>query len=156
MFTRAQTIVNALTSAEVTGKILNSEELAELLYVAYNREASDSYSLKNALDAQYDRLYSTAKDVLEIRKEEIRQQIEKEALKLATNSINKADDQLKAQRQAKAAEIRKKAEMIMQEYKDDLSKELYDKTIAEIRNAKIDTSEVIDAQPKVRKITGVK
>ena len=156
LFTRAQTIVNALTSAEVTGKILNSEELAELLYVAYNREASDSYSLKNALDAQYDRLYSTAKDVLEIRKEEIRQQIEKEALKLATNSINKADDQLKAQRQAKAAEIRKKAEMIMQEYKDDLSKELYDKTIAEIRNAKIDTSEVIDAQPKVRKITGVK
>lgn len=156
LFTRAQTIINALTSAEVTGKILNSEELAELLYVAYNREASDSYSLKNALDAQYDRLYSTAKDVLEIRKEEIRQQIEKEALKLATNSINKADDQLKAQRQAKAAEIRKKAEMIMQEYKDDLSKELYDKTIAEIRNAKIDTSEVIDAQPKVRKITGVK
>ena len=101
-------------------------------------------------------MYSTAKDVLEIRKEEIRQQIEKEALKLATNSINKADDQLKAQRQAKAAEIRKNAEMILQEYKADLSNELYDKTRAASRNAKIDTSEVIDAQPKVRKITGVK
>ncbi len=110
LFTRTQTILNALTSSEIAGKVLNSEELAELLYVAYNRESSDTYTLRNALDAQYDRLYSTAKDVLETRKQELKKQIETEALKLATNSITKADEQLKEERKLKAAEIRRKAE----------------------------------------------
>ena len=156
LFTRTQTILNALTSSEITGKVLNSEELAELLYVAYNRESSDTYTLRNALDAQYDRLYSTAKDVLETRKEELKKQIETEALKLATNSITKADEQLKAERKLKAAEIRRKAESIMADYKNDLSKDLYEKTIKEIRDAELDTSDIIDVKPKIRKITGVK
>ena len=156
LFTRTQTILNALTSSEITGKVLNSEELAELLYVAYNRESSDTYTLRNALDAQYDRLYSTANDVLETRKEELKKQIETEALKLATNSITKADEQLKAERKLKAAEIRRKAESIMADYKNDLSKDLYEKTIKEIRDAELDTSDIIDVKPKIRKITGVK
>ena len=156
LFTRTQTILNALTSSEITGKVLNSEELAELLYVAYNRESSDTYTLRNALDAQYDRLYSTAKDVLETRKQELKKQIETEALKLATNSITKADEQLNAERKLKAAEIRRKAESIMADYKNDLSKDLYEKTIKEIRDAELDTSDIIDVKPKIRKITGVK
>ena len=156
LFTRTQTILNALTSSEITGKVLNSEELAELLYVAYNRESSDTYTLRNALDAQYDRLYSTAKDVLETRKQELKKQIDTEALKLATNSITKADEQLKEERKLKAAEIRRKAESIMADYKDDLSKDLYEKTIKEIREAELDTSDIIDVKPKIRKITGVK
>ena len=156
LFTRTQTILNALTSSEITGKVLNSEELAELLYVAYNRESSDTYTLKNALDAQYDRLYSTAKDVLETRKQELKKQIEKEAIKLATNSITKADEQLREERKQKAIEIKKKAESIMADYKEDLSKELYDKTIKQIREADINTSDIIDVKPRIRKITGVK
>ena len=162
LFTRTQTIVNALTSSEITGKVLNSEELAELLYVAYNRESSDTYTLKNALDAQYDRLYSTAKDVLETRKQELKKQIEKEAIKLATNSITKADEQLREERKIKATEIRKKAENIMAEYKDDLSKELYDKTIKEDIIMKEDFEKILkneniqSLKPKIRKITGVK
>ena len=156
LFTRTQTILNALTSSEITGKVLNSEELAELLYVAYNRESSDTYTLRNALDAQYDRLYSTAKDVLETRKQELKKQIETEALKLATNSITKADEQLREERKQKAIEIKKKAESIMADYKDDLSKELYDKTIKQIREADINTSDIIDVKPRIRKITGVK
>ena len=154
LFTRTQTILNALTSSEITGKVLNSE--AELLYVAYNRESSDTYTLKNALDAQYDRLYSTAKDVLETRKQELRKQIETEAMKLATNSITKADEQLREERKQKAIEIKKKAESIMADYKEDLSKELYDKTIKQIREADINTSDIIDVKPRIRKITGVK
>ena len=156
LFTRTQTILNALTSSEITGKVLNSEELAELLYAAYNRESSDTYTLKNALDAQYDRLYSTAKDVLETRKQELRKQIETEAMKLATNSITKADEQLREERKQKAIEIKKKAESIMADYKEDLSKELYDKTIKQIREADINTSDIIDVKPRIRKITGVK
>ena len=44
----------------------------------------------------------------------------------------------------------------MADYKDDLSKDLYEKTIKEIREAELDTSDIIDVKPKIRKITGVK
>ena len=87
LFTRTQTILNALTSSEITGKVLNSEELAELLYVAYNRESSDTYTLRNALDAQYDRLYSTAKDVLETRKEKANRN---RSFKISNKQYNKS------------------------------------------------------------------
>ena len=77
-------------------------------------------------------------------------------MKLATNSITKADEQLREERKQKAIEIKKKAESIMADYKDDLSKELYDKTIKQIREADINTSDIIDVKPRIRKITGVK
>ena len=44
----------------------------------------------------------------------------------------------------------------MADYKEDLSKELYDKTIKQIREADINTSDIIDVKPRIRKITGVK
>ena len=65
LYTRAQNIASALASSSVNCSILNSEELAELLYVAYNRDDSELYQLAKAIDAQYDSLYSTGKDVLE-------------------------------------------------------------------------------------------
>ena len=86
----------------------------------------------------------------------MRKQIETEAMKLATNSITKADEQLREERKQKAIEIKKKAESIMVDYKEDLSKELYDKTIKQIREADINTSDIIDVKPRIRKITGVK
>ena len=77
-------------------------------------------------------------------------------MKLATNSITKADEQLREERKQKAIEIKRKAESIMADYKEDLSKELYDKTIKQIREADINTSDIIDVKPRIRKITGVK
>ena len=52
---------------------------APLLYVAYNRDESEIYRLSQALDAQYDALYSTGKDVLEKKQE-------KESLRLLESS----------------------------------------------------------------------
>ena len=46
LYTRSQTIVSGLTSCDVRGKILNSQELVELLYVAYNREQYDIYDFE--------------------------------------------------------------------------------------------------------------
>ena len=79
LYTRAQTLIRALASAEVTGKVLSSEELMELLYVAYNREQSEIYTLRNALNSEYDKLYSTARDVMEEKKTRINRQIEADA-----------------------------------------------------------------------------
>ena len=46
LYTRAQTLIRALASAEVTGRVGSSEEIMELLYVAYNREQSEIYTLR--------------------------------------------------------------------------------------------------------------
>jgi hypothetical protein len=45
LYTRSQNIASALSASSVTCKILDSEELSELLYIAYNRDESELYQL---------------------------------------------------------------------------------------------------------------
>ncbi len=79
LYTRAQALISSLSVCDVSGKVLDSEELAELLYIAYNRDESETYQLDNALKAGVDELYSTAKNVLDKRMEEINAEIQAKA-----------------------------------------------------------------------------
>jgi len=135
LYTRCQTLIRALASAEVTGKVLSSEELAELLYVAYNRDESEKLTLRDALDAEYDRLYSTARDILEDRKRKVEMQIERDAEKVATKSIIKADT---ITRQERIRRVKERAKSMVDDYKDELSKPLYDETKRQIDKANVD------------------
>lgn len=67
LYTRAQSIVRTLGVCGVNGKILDSNSLADLLYVAYNRDDAEVYGVDKAIQAGYDELYSTAPDVLDKR-----------------------------------------------------------------------------------------
>ena len=91
LYTRCQNLASSLSSSQISCKILDSEELAELLYIAYNRDEAEFLQFSKALDAQYDALYSTGKDVLQKKQERIKQQINLAAIDLATDSILKAD-----------------------------------------------------------------
>ena len=128
LYTRTQTVIRALGASGVIGKILDSEELSELLYAAYNRDESEVMQLSKALDAEYDALYSTGKDVLEKKQELMDEIIEREAVDLATNSIKIADEKIKKEKQ-----IKEKALEIVEEYKDQMKEELYEKTKEEIK-----------------------
>ena len=44
LYTKAQSLIRTLSSCSVTGRILNSLELAELLYMAYNRDEAETYN----------------------------------------------------------------------------------------------------------------
>lgn len=147
LYTRCQTVIRALTSAEVTGKILSSEELAELLYVAYNRDESEKLRLKNALDAEYDRLYSTAKDVMEEKKKRLEAIIDSDASKVAAKSILRADQITKEERQRR---VKERAKQMVNEYKDELSRPLYEETNRQIENANVD--ELLNEQENQRRI----
>ena len=149
LYTRAQTLIRALASAEVTGKVLNSEELMELLYVAYNREQSEIYTLRNALNSEYDKLYSTARDVMEEKKTRINRQIEADAAKLASKSIIDADKE-EMQKRRKEEQIKQKALEMVEEYKGDMSKPLYEAAKQKIQNANVE--EAIKDKPKRRVI----
>ena len=89
LYTRAQTIISALSACGVEGKILNSEELAELLYMAYNRDEAETYGMDKAIKAGYDELYSTAEDVMDKKIQELDRQIVEEAIQKVDNVVTK-------------------------------------------------------------------
>lgn len=147
LYTRAQTLIRALASAEVSGRVLNSEEIMELLYIAYNREQSEVYTLRSALNSEYDRLYSTAKDVFEEKRKRIEKQINEDAEKLASNSVIKADIALR-EKKDRQRKIKEKALEMVDEYKSEMSTSLYNETRAQID--KSDIEKVVENKPKRR------
>ena len=134
LYTRCQSIIRSLSSSSVLGKVLTSEELGELLYIAYNRDESEIMQLSKALDAQYDALYSTAKDVLQKKQAQIEEQLEVEAVNLATESILEADRIRKKElsNEDKKKKIKEKALQMIEEYKDQMDADLYEETKKEI------------------------
>ena len=112
-----------------------TEEIAELLYVAYNRDQSERYTLRDALNAQYDRLYSTARDVLEEKKARINRQVEEEASRLAAKSLVKADEINKKEKEKR---VKERAMEMIDEYKGEISNQLYKETQKQIQNANLD------------------
>lgn len=138
LYTRCQTIIRSLSSAEVTGRVISSEEIAELLYVAYNRDGSENFNIRDALNADYDRLYSTAKDVMEERKRRINEQIDDEASKVAAKSIIKADE---INREEREKRVKQRAQEMIDDYKDEMTDELYRETKNQIAQANLDEDE---------------
>ena len=87
LFTRAQTLVSSLSSCSVQGKILNSNEIAELLYISYNRDDEKLLDIRTALDSGFYRLYSTSKDVFQKKEELMQKQVEEEALNRVKDAL---------------------------------------------------------------------
>lgn len=97
LYTRAQSVIRTLSACSVNGKILNSTELSELLYIAYNRDESETFDLKKAIKGDYDALYSTAPDVLEKRIKELDKEIEQKAMDKVTEEVEKYRSKARAQ-----------------------------------------------------------
>lgn len=145
LYTRCQALKRSLLAAEVSSNILSSEELVELLYVAYNKDESETYTLNDALEADYSRLYSTAEDVMEEKKRKIEQKIDEDAQKLVAKSLIKADI---ISREERAKRIKEKAQNIADEYKGEISEPLYQETKRQIENAT--DAEVLNEEEKRR------
>ena len=90
LYTRCRSLATALTACSVESKILNSEELCELLYIAYNRDDSTLLDLRKVIAADSYRLYSTSKDILTKKQEIIDKEIVDRALDKAQDAINRA------------------------------------------------------------------
>lgn len=141
LYTRAQTAIRSLQASEVSSRILNSEEIAELLYIAYNRDDSEILQFNKALDAQYDALYSSGKDVLEKRKEKLDEEINHKAIELATESIVRADKYKQLERLKKEQQIKEKANNLIDQYKGQMDEVTYKGAKEEIKKAKLKEDE---------------
>ena len=90
LYTRAQSIIRTLGVCGVNGRVLNSNDLVDLLYVAYNRDDAEVYGVDKAIEAGYDELYSTAPDVVDKKMKALNEQIEKEAFDKANQKVIEA------------------------------------------------------------------
>lgn len=90
LFTRVQNILSGLNMSSVLGEALNSNEIAELLYSAYNRDDRNYINIKQALDSGFHRLYSTSKDAIEKKNERLLENMKVEAEAKAVQALAKA------------------------------------------------------------------
>ena len=119
LYTRSQSIIRTLSSCEVIGKILNSNELADLLYIAYNRDEAEVFSIDRAARAGYEELYTTAPDVLEKEMKALDEEIEKRAIAMANEKVMQARSPKQQQIDQKRARlqelVRARAQMIIKQ-----------------------------------------
>ena len=130
LYTRCQNIASALGTSQVSSKILDSEELAELLYIAYNRDESEVLQLSKMVNAQYDSLYSSGKDVLDKKKEKLDREINLEAIDIATASLLKADKlrqiEILDKQMEKNKRVEEKALELLDTYQNQLDGRVYE------------------------------
>lgn len=104
LYTKAQTIISSLAVCGINSKVLNSIELSELLYVAYNRDESEKMNLRRTLNAGYEDLYTTAPDVLDKRMKELDVRIQEEAFKKANETVFNVIEENEKQKAVKRKE----------------------------------------------------
>lgn len=122
------------------GKILDSNSLADLLYVAYNRDDAEVYGVDKAIQAGYDELYSTAPDVLDKKMKALNEQIEKEAFDKANQKVMeaKSDKQKALEKKQDSMEdlIDQMAKMIIEQNKNIVGKEIAQNAIEKVNQDK--------------------
>lgn len=137
LYTKAQSIIRTLSACSIKGKILTSNELVELLYMAYNRDDAEVLGIDKALKSQYDSLYSTSQDVFEKKMKVLDKEIEEKAVDLANYSIEKVKSrsQMAADKKQESMDelIRNLAQVILEENKAYVGANVANEAIKEIK-----------------------
>lgn len=140
LYTRARAIINSLYSCQVSGRILNSEELTELLYIAYNRDESDLFWLEKMKQAGFGELYSTAPDAIDKKLKLLDKEIEEKSIKLANEKISEVrrEKEIEALEKEKKQEefVNKKAEELIKKHKKYIGAEVAQKAIDKLEKNK--------------------
>ena len=95
LYTRCRSIASALQPCGVESSIMKSDELAEMLYIAYNKDDADVFNIKKAIDNGFYRLYSTAQDVMEKKQIAIDNAVREQAVVEAELALKKAVERLR-------------------------------------------------------------
>ncbi len=136
LYTRAQSIIRTLSVCGVNGKVLNSNELVDLLYVAYNRDDAEIYGVDRAMQSGYDELYSTAPDVVDKKIRALDEKIQKEAFEKANQKVieAKSDKQQELERKQAAREnlVDQMAKMIIEQNRNIIGNDIATSAIEKV------------------------
>lgn len=155
LYTRAQTIIRTLFACSMKGKVLDSNELVELLYVAYNRDDAEVYGVDKAIKAGYTELYSTAPDVLDKKMKALDKEIEEKGLEKARLTVDKVkskkEKNIEKKEETMEELINEFAKTIINENKIYIGKNVADEAISEIDNTKEEVSDNVKKETKTRR-----
>ena len=136
LYTRAQSLIRSISTCGVRGKILRSNELIELLYMAYNREDAETFGLDKAIKAGFNEMYSTAPDVLKKKMKEIDKTIEEKAIQIAKEKVNEAKSEIEQEIEDKENHIDEligqMAKMIIAENEEYIGNDVVNRAIEKV------------------------
>ena len=99
LYTKALSLISVLSGIGVVGRALNSYELVELLYNAYNRDDSEVFGIEKALEAGYDEIYVDSESIIDKKlvalNKEIQIRAAEEAKKAIENVMDEREQELK-------------------------------------------------------------
>lgn len=160
LYTRSQAIIRTLSAAGVNGKILNSEDLVELLYMAYNRDEAETFGLERALRAEYDQIYATAPDVLDKKMDALNEKIEMLGIEKAQQKIAQVKSEKERALEDKESKldqlINEIAKIVLEENKDYVGRDVAESAIQKIEeeeNNKEGGNEDVQKRQTKRKTT---
>ena len=159
LYTKAQSVIRALSACSVAGKILDSRGLIELLYMAYNRDDAELYGLDAILNSQYDVLYSTSQDVFEKKIRYLDREIQDRAI----NKANEAVEKVKSRAEQAAEEkeqnmdelVNSLAQLIIKENRQYIGSDIAEEATKEIEKEK-EVSEDVEQKEKTTSRRGRK
>lgn len=155
LYTRAQALIRTLFACSMKCKVMDSYELAELLYVAYNRDESEVYGIEKALKAGYTELYSTAPDVLDKKMEALNKEIEAKALEMAKGYVDeiRSEKEKVVKRKEESFDdlVKEMAEAILKENERYIGKEVTKEAIERVNGKEKNTKEGGKANDKEEK-----
>jgi len=160
LYTKSQSIIRTLSSCSVNGKILSSNELVDLLYVAYNRDESEVFGIDKIVKSGYEELYSTAPDVFEKKIKVLDKMIEEKAIDMANEAIDKVKSkaqQIAEEKEANLDElIQKMAEIILNDNKEYVGGDIAEQAIEEINKSEEKEGEESNEEVKEKTTRGRK
>ncbi len=95
LFTRCKTLQSAIYSCGIETEILRTEDLAELLFIAYNKDDASAYNVKEGLDNGIFSLFTTADSVKDKKRYAKVQKMKEEAFIEAQDTLRNAMQKLK-------------------------------------------------------------
>ena len=143
LFTRCKTLQGAISACGIETEILRSEDLAELLFIAYNKDDAAVYSIREAMRNGIYRLYSTATSVIEKKKQALEAKLKEDAFLEAQNALRTAIDTIKnsevdisslTEEQQYEDNTKREAMQMIIDYQDNFEPEVVDKALEDLNS----------------------
>jgi len=101
LYTKATSMIRVLSGIGIIGKALNSFELVDLLYNAYNRDDSEVFGIEKAIEAGYNDIYIDAQSSIDKKIEALNKEIQIRA----KEAVQDALDEIESERSKELEEI---------------------------------------------------
>jgi len=138
LYTRATSIASAFNSCSVESRILDSNDLGELLYMAYNRDEANIVDFRRTMQNGFYKLYSTSKDILQKKQEMHQAKLKEEAMQKAQAAVKRAITDIMQEEGIKeifSKEVLKEAEAIIENSRSNYSEKVINKALEDIKRS---------------------